>query len=182
MGGSLVSSFPLSSWAIVRDRSTLTQIFGTVTGLIYLLQRFFTFCLLLWLAIEFSLLSLNLCVWASGFEHRAYKTINFWEQKDTCLFCCFLLTRSSSLVGCSAHSRYALCIITWLVTCLSICVHLPFRNNNLFLLDENVIISFPSEHSWSSESGDLDSSPVQLLTNCMTLSKWDPFFQSQFQV
>lgn len=82
---------------------------------------------------EFSLLSLNLCVWASGFEHRTYKTINFREKKH--LFRCFLLTRFS-WVGCSAVSRHVLHIITWPFTCLSICVHFHFRNNALFLLDE----------------------------------------------
>ena len=60
-------------------------------------------------------------------------------------FYCFLFTRSSFLIGSSAYSRHALHIITSFLTCLSIYVHLHFRNNALFLLDENILFFFPNQ-------------------------------------
>jgi hypothetical protein len=98
-----------------------------------------------WPPIEFSLVSLNLCVWASGFDYKVYKTINFWEQKKKP--CLLLLFPISFLVRCSVYNRHILHIIRWLFTYLPICVHLDFRNYAVSSMKK--IISSLTEYSWS---------------------------------
>lgn len=85
----------VSMWAVVGKRgdhggaqpSSWWGIWD-MTCLIYLLQGFFKFYLLLLLARAlFAFFELTL--WASDIEHRTYKTTNFQEQKKTWDFCCF---------------------------------------------------------------------------------------------
>ena len=69
-------------------------------------REFFKFCLLLLLARGFFAF-FELTLWASGNEHKTYKTTNFQEQKKHVIFAVFLLIRFSWVV-CSAVSRHVL--------------------------------------------------------------------------